>query len=117
MSSTPKDMFVNCRLIGLDSRGVRTTFTNPHYNLSPSARQRALLPVDHPDFSPDAACPPRMLFSSAKKRTRSASPTRKRTKASVALASTAKHKTDDEWDDDESTGLHLSPPKRLFQVP
>lgn len=43
-------------------RGVKATFENPLYNLSPSARSKANLPIEHPDFSPDPAVPPRRLF-------------------------------------------------------
>ncbi|KAH8116217.1 hypothetical protein DFH11DRAFT_1484317, partial [Phellopilus nigrolimitatus] len=44
-------------------RGVRATFENPMYNLPPEVHERALLPVDHPDYSPDPACPPKLLFA------------------------------------------------------
>ncbi|KAG5716251.1 hypothetical protein E4T56_gene10814 [Termitomyces sp. T112] len=47
-------------------RGVRGTFPNPLYDhernrpRSPSARSR--LPVEHPDYSPDSHCVPKVLF-------------------------------------------------------
>ncbi|KIL64692.1 hypothetical protein M378DRAFT_178654 [Amanita muscaria Koide BX008] len=51
-------------------RGVRGVYPNPLYN---HAKQRALtpppqslLPPEHPDYSPDMRCPPRLLFPKAK---------------------------------------------------
>ncbi|KAF8066866.1 hypothetical protein FPV67DRAFT_1670339 [Lyophyllum atratum] len=50
-------------------RGVRGTFPNPLYDhergrpQSPSSRSK--LPAEHPDFSPGAHCPPKMLFPPA----------------------------------------------------
>ncbi|KAG6844860.1 hypothetical protein H0H87_002983 [Tephrocybe sp. NHM501043] len=50
-------------------RGVRGTFPNPLYDhkrgrpRSPSARSQ--LPIEHPDYSPDAHCPPKLLFPAA----------------------------------------------------
>ncbi|KZV99570.1 hypothetical protein EXIGLDRAFT_762449 [Exidia glandulosa HHB12029] len=43
-------------------RGVKATFDNPLYNQSPSARVKASLPIEDPEFSPDPAVPPRRLF-------------------------------------------------------
>ncbi|KAG6914656.1 hypothetical protein DXG01_016099 [Tephrocybe rancida] len=50
-------------------RGVRGTFPNPLYDhergrpRSPSARSQ--LPIEHPDFSPDPHCAPKLLFPAA----------------------------------------------------
>jgi hypothetical protein len=48
-----------------DSRGMKAEFDNPLYQLSPSAHARAALPIDHPEYSPTAACPPKLLFPQA----------------------------------------------------
>ncbi|EJD54767.1 hypothetical protein AURDEDRAFT_110259 [Auricularia subglabra TFB-10046 SS5] len=47
-------------------RGVKATFDNPLYGLSPSVRARARLPIDDPEFSPDPAVPPRRLLFTKK---------------------------------------------------
>jgi hypothetical protein len=44
---------------------MKAEFDNPLYQLSPSAHERAALPIDHPDYSPTAACPPKLLFPHA----------------------------------------------------
>ncbi|TFK47645.1 hypothetical protein OE88DRAFT_1665907 [Heliocybe sulcata] len=49
-------------------RGKKAEFVNPHYGASPSARERALLPPEHPDFEPDETCPPKILFSATRRR-------------------------------------------------
>jgi hypothetical protein len=49
------------------SRGMKAEFENPLFHISPSARARAALPLDHPEYSPTAACPPRLLFPEAHK--------------------------------------------------
>jgi len=47
-------------------RGTRRTYQNPHYNhaegrpLSPPPASK--LPIDHADYSPSEACPPKRLF-------------------------------------------------------
>lgn len=84
------------------SRGMKATFANPYYNLSPTAQAHSLLPADHPDFSPNEACPPKLLFSAARRhhsRDRSASP----------------GGSDDEDDDDDDDGglVRAITPKRL----
>ncbi|KAH7104833.1 hypothetical protein BKA62DRAFT_690799 [Auriculariales sp. MPI-PUGE-AT-0066] len=47
-------------------RGVKGTFENPLFRLPEHHRQRAKLPLEHPDFSPDPVLPPRRLFVSQK---------------------------------------------------
>ncbi|GLB41149.1 hypothetical protein LshimejAT787_0903640 [Lyophyllum shimeji] len=55
-------------------RGVRGTFPNPLYDhekgrqRSPSAR--AKLPLEHPDYSPDPHCPPKVLFPATPRKQR-----------------------------------------------
>ncbi|KAG6895425.1 hypothetical protein C0992_001286 [Termitomyces sp. T32_za158] len=55
-------------------RGVRGTFPNPLYDhernrpRSPSARSR--LPFEHPDYSPDSHCAPKVLFPMATRKSR-----------------------------------------------
>jgi len=49
-------------------RGMKAQFANPLYNLSPSVRERSLLPIEHPDFEPNEACAPKLLFPSAHRR-------------------------------------------------
>ncbi|KAG6819783.1 hypothetical protein H0H93_008698 [Arthromyces matolae] len=55
-------------------RGVRGTFPNPLYDhernraRSPSARSR--LPIEHPEYSPDPHCPPKVLFPQAPRKSR-----------------------------------------------
>ncbi|KAG6872552.1 hypothetical protein C0995_008896 [Termitomyces sp. Mi166 len=58
-------------------RGVRGTFPNPLYDhernrpRSPSALSR--LPVEHPDYSPDSRCVPKVLFPMAPRKSQRAS--------------------------------------------
>ncbi|TDL24568.1 hypothetical protein BD410DRAFT_827086 [Rickenella mellea] len=98
-------------------RGMRATFANPLYNRSPSERARSLLPLEHPDYEPDPACPPRDLFGARKRRQRTnAKPVRDgKRKGSVGGGG-----TNSEWDSSESEGEGVapafSPPKRLFQA-
>jgi len=49
-------------------RGMKAQFANPMYNLPPSAHEHSLLPVEHPDFEANEACPPKLLFPSAHRR-------------------------------------------------
>lgn len=49
---------------------MKAEFANPLYNISPSAQERARLPMDHPDYSPSAACPPKLLFPEAHRKLR-----------------------------------------------
>jgi hypothetical protein len=54
---------------------MKAQFANPMYNLPPSAHENSLLPVEHPDFEANEACPPKLLFPSAHRRlTRPRSP-------------------------------------------
>lgn len=73
-------------------RGVKATFDNPLYGLSPSVRARGRLPLDHPDFSPDPAAPPRRLLF-----------TKEDTRGS-----------DDESDESDGGASQKVRPKRLF---
>ncbi|KAI5121438.1 hypothetical protein M0805_006199 [Coniferiporia weirii] len=98
-------------------RGVRATFANPMFNLPPDVHERSLLPVEHPDYSPDPACPPKLLFADARKRRAPSSPTRvgKSKSAERSTAAIPSNHTDDEWNDsDDEDDLHVTPPKRLF---
>ncbi|KDQ60462.1 hypothetical protein JAAARDRAFT_68001 [Jaapia argillacea MUCL 33604] len=87
-------------------RGVKTTFRNPHYKATSSAR--TLLSPSHPDFSPSEACPPKILFPTARK-----SKTKAQTASSVASrrSPTADDSTADE---DEDAGIAF-PRERLFR--
>jgi hypothetical protein len=50
-------------------------FNNPLYNLPPSSHERSFLPLEHPDYEANKACPPKLLFPSAhRKRHRHYSP-------------------------------------------
>jgi hypothetical protein len=51
-------------------RGMKAQFVNPFYNLPPSAHERSLLPVEHPDYEANEACPPKLLFPSARQHRR-----------------------------------------------
>jgi len=48
-------------------RGMKAQFANPFYNLPPSAHERSLLPIEHPDYEANEACPPKLLFPSARR--------------------------------------------------
>lgn len=48
------------RLIPLLSRGHRQELLNPLFGYKPSEQSK--LPPEHPDFSPDFALPPKLLF-------------------------------------------------------
>lgn len=54
--------------IKLCSRGMKAQFHNPMYSLPPSAHERSLLPVEHPDYEASEACAPKLLFPSAHRR-------------------------------------------------
>ncbi|EJD05450.1 uncharacterized protein FOMMEDRAFT_17748 [Fomitiporia mediterranea MF3/22] len=99
-------------------RGVRAEFANPMYNLPPEVHERSLLPIEHPDFSPDPACPPKLLFTKPRRRVASPSPTRKgksKGEARSKSAAPSGSRPDNEWDDsDDEAELHITPPKRLF---
>lgn len=47
---------------------MKAQFPNPLYNLPASAHEHSLLPVDHPDYEASEACPPKLLFPSARLR-------------------------------------------------
>ncbi|OBZ77957.1 hypothetical protein A0H81_02075 [Grifola frondosa] len=57
-------------------RGQKTYTINPFYRSAATAaaldeaEARARLPIDHPDFSPSEACPPKLLFPEARKKAR-----------------------------------------------
>lgn len=53
---------------------MKAQFANPFYNLPPSTQERSLLPVEHPDYEADEACPPKHLFPSAHRQRRRHSP-------------------------------------------
>ena len=65
------------------SRGMKAEFDNPLYQLSPSAHARAALPVEHPEYSPTAACPPRLLFPEAHKARKPQAKLRRRRSSTV----------------------------------
>lgn len=96
------------------------------YNLPPEVHERSMLPVEHPDYSPDPLCPPKLLFPKARKRQASPSPTRRKGKSSSVETRSVKAGTStvqapglgasNGWDDsDDEAELHITPPKRLFQ--
>ena len=70
--------------------------------------------MNHPDYSPDPACPPKLLFAEARRTRIPSSPTRKgarnihrtpvRRKGTQAI---------DGWDSDEDE-LHITPPRHLL---
>jgi len=100
------------------SRGVKTTFANPVYNLPDSVREQALLPPEHPDFSPDPLCPPKLLFPQAhRKRTRSQTPPISTPLTKHRRLRPHEHYSDggDEWDDEEEAPLQITPPKKFVQ--
>ncbi|KAL5521551.1 hypothetical protein ACEPAF_2299 [Sanghuangporus sanghuang] len=107
-------------------RGVRAKFANPMYNLPSEVHERSLLPVEHPDYSPDPLCPPKVLFPKSRRRQASPSPTRHKgknsevdtrsTNATTSTAPSAGLAAGNGWDDsDDEAELHVTPPKRLFQ--
>ncbi|KAL5514413.1 hypothetical protein ACEPAG_2501 [Sanghuangporus baumii] len=107
-------------------RGVRAKFANPMYNLPSEVHERSLLPVEHPDYSPDPLCPPKVLFRKSRRRQASPSPTRHKGKnsevntrsanATTSAAPSASLAAGNGWDDsDDEAELHVTPPKRLFQ--
>lgn len=99
----------------VNSRGKRVTFANPMYNLSPEVHARSLLPVEHPDYSPDPACPPKLLFPSAHKRNKPPStPTRSSKRLRAKNESPGAPGAGDWHDSDEEDILNVSPPRRLF---
>lgn len=49
---------------------MKAQFANPFYNLPPSAHERSLLPIEHPDYEANEACPPKLLFPSAHRQRR-----------------------------------------------
>ena len=67
----------------LYSRGTRMLMANPH-NLSPEAaaevEARSRLPIDHPEYIPSEACPPKLLFPEARRYD-----LRRRTRATTVL--------------------------------
>lgn len=105
---------------------MKAEFANPLYNLSPSVKARSLLPIEHPDFSPDPTCAPKMLFPEAhRRRRRDGSPTPVRNSRPAAatqsnqLVANSLAGDSNGWDDDDSDGeLDITPPKRLvFRAP
>jgi hypothetical protein len=66
--------------------------------LSPSANSR--LPIDHPDYSPDIHCPPKLLFPSARRAKKTAS-TNRRGAEKRSSKSSKKRALSVSWSDDE----------------
>lgn len=97
------------------SRGVKATFDNPLYSLPPEVHERSLLPIDHPDYSPNPACAPKLLFPEARLRKPPSSPSRR--SAGRPSSSAPSHHADDEWEDSDEEPLCLTPPKMLFREP
>ncbi|KAG6867216.1 hypothetical protein C0993_005592 [Termitomyces sp. T159_Od127] len=101
-------------------RGVRGTFPNPLYDherkrpRSPSARSR--LPFEHPDYSPDAHCVPKVLFPMAPRKSRARLPAKTleeelkngKRKRSVSVSGSGSE------DDDEDEGDMIMPKKLDF---
>lgn len=52
------------------SRGQKATFHNPLYGLAPEVIAASKLPIDHPDYEAGEACPPKILFSAGKRKSR-----------------------------------------------
>ena len=75
-------------------RGVKAEVENPLYKLPDHYRQKAKLPLDHPEFSPDPIIAPRRLFASK-------------------LDAIAE---DSAGEDDEEEPIRIRP-KRLFATP
>lgn len=44
---------------------MKAEFENPFYNQP--VHQRSLLPLEHPDYEANEACPPKLLFPSARR--------------------------------------------------
>ncbi|KZT20864.1 hypothetical protein NEOLEDRAFT_1244939 [Neolentinus lepideus HHB14362 ss-1] len=82
-------------------RGKKAEIANPLYNKSPSARKRALLPPEHPDFEPDEACPPKILFPAARRRRKDKDVAAKPARKKPAVKSEW-DTTDEEEDADEA---------------
>lgn len=55
-------------------RGQKATFANPLYNLPAEVEAASKLPIEHPDFEPLEAFPPKRLFSGSKRKSRDRSP-------------------------------------------
>ncbi|EPQ50419.1 hypothetical protein GLOTRDRAFT_141515 [Gloeophyllum trabeum ATCC 11539] len=93
-------------------RGKKAEFVNPHYNQSPTARLRSRLPPEHPDFEPDEACPPKLLFPAARRRRKAKEPepAAKRPRKKPAVKS--EWDTTDEEDGEEEEKGPTTPKKK-----
>ncbi|EDR10237.1 uncharacterized protein LACBIDRAFT_293531 [Laccaria bicolor S238N-H82] len=71
-NQSPKTPYQEKPTVAYVFRGMRREFHNPLYNpitnrpISPPRGSK--LPVEHPAFSPDPSCPPKLLFPEAHKR-------------------------------------------------
>jgi hypothetical protein len=87
-------------------RGQKQEMSNPLFGYKPSAN--SLLPPEHPDFSPDLACPPKLLFPEAH---------RKRPQAPrLLLGRSPSPASGDDSDDDDSLGKKITPMGKLTVV-
>lgn len=109
--------YSTCSSCYVSSRGVKTTFANPLFNVDPEEHALSLLPPDHPDFEPTELCPPRLLFPQVQRK----QPAR-RAKAALVPPTTPpriprtpspRRRTHDDSDDD---ALPVVPSKLLFPV-
>ncbi|KIK07580.1 hypothetical protein K443DRAFT_673170 [Laccaria amethystina LaAM-08-1] len=70
-NQSPKTPYQEKPTVAYVFRGVRREFHNPMYNLAKnrpiSPPRGSKLPVEHPAFSPDPSCPPKLLFPEAHK--------------------------------------------------
>ncbi|KAF4616647.1 hypothetical protein D9613_008321 [Agrocybe pediades] len=95
-------------------RGVRRTYQNPMYNpktkraYSPPPESR--LPMDHPDYSPDINCAPKLLFPSVRQGKKPA--TRSRTRRRSPSIS-----DEGEPDSDNELAADIRPKKLDFGAP
>ncbi len=56
---------MTCNLSPPYSKGVKTSFPNPNYNMPESVYERSRLPLSDPDYSPLPTCQPKRLFTEA----------------------------------------------------
>lgn len=95
---------------------MKAEFANPLYNLSPSVRQRSRLPVDHPDYSPEQACPPKLLFPAARRQNKLPHQAqRHRSPSSRARPGRPRPPKDSDEDEDDAELDEALPKKLTFQ--
>lgn len=90
------------------SRGTKTVFANPFYTggaqpYAPHSSQAESLDISHPDFTPAANPPPRLLF-----------PTKSTSGTSSHATGRYSQAEEEEDDDDEDSEVVRAVPRRLF---